>query len=262
MKVMMHRPLVWTLGTLLTLICYVSGLQAEPAVRVEARIAAQIQTQAQTQDSIKIEQTYPQTIAVLQTLYRGEVLARERHLAFAAVAVQEEHDNIAYLFKALAASEEVHAKNFGRILSSLGIEIPDVDLSTIQVLSTKQHLKFTVEIELGEIDTECPAYLRRIAPEKHKEDWNGWQSEKQYKGLLKQIKSGTGFFFSTLVKRFRNQSNTYYVNQNCGGTVTELPARAYPLCYNVLDTYVEISRAGQIQASAFIALPFSSARHW
>ncbi|OIO69137.1 MAG: hypothetical protein AUJ57_09600 [Zetaproteobacteria bacterium CG1_02_53_45] len=190
------------------------------------------------------QQQYPETIAVLQMLYGGEVRAHYRYMEFSKVAKADGHTNIAHLFKAIAESEKVHERNFKRILKSIGAEPANVDLTSIKIQTTKENLKFATEVELAEIDTEYPRYIHRISPEQHHEALEfinyAWEAERQHRELIKEIQSGTGMFFNILLERFRTKTSTYYVNQNCGATVTELPLGNCPICHKPLDTYTVV----------------------
>ena len=219
-----------------------SLLHAE-AVQTEA-----LQTENLQAADLQVEEVqkpqYPETIAVLQMLYGGEVRARYRYLEFAKVAKADGHDNIAYLFKAIAHSEAVHEKNFKGILEKLGTTAANVDLSSIKISTTKENLKYATEVELSEIDTEYPRYIQRVGPEKHPEAIEfinyAWEAERQHRELIKEIQSGTGMFFSMLLEHFRKDDSVYYVNQNCGATVTELPLDDCPICHKPLDTYTVV----------------------
>jgi len=191
-------------------------------------------------------QKHPETIAVLHMLYGGEIRATRRFKAFAKTAVDEGHLNIAYMFKAIAASEAIHARNFKNILTTFGITVPNIDSSSIKSTTTKENLQYASEIELSEIDVEYPRYIQRISPERHQEALKyinyAWEAERQHRELIKEIQGGTGIFFGVLLERFRDKSNKYYVCQHCGATVTELPPEACPICYKPLDIYLEITK--------------------
>ena len=207
-----------------------------PALQAEESLTKQIE---------QIEQ-YPETIAVLQTLYGNEVRARHRYQLFSETAKADGHTNIAHLFKSIAASEAVHERNFSRILESLAAKIPEIDVSTIKASTTQDNLKYATNVELSEIDKEYPQYISRVSPEKHKEALEyinyAWEAERQHRELIKEIKSGPGFFFSVLLERFRENKSTYYVNQHCGATVMVLPEGACPICHKPLDTYKEVPK--------------------
>lgn len=184
---------------------------------------------------------YTETIAVLQLLYVSEIHAREHYLAFTDVALKEGHTNIAHLFKAIANSEKVHASNFRQILKKLGVQVSEVNFTSVKVSTTKKNLKYATEIELSEIDTEYPQYIQRIKPEMHNEALEyinyAWMAEQQHRELIKDIQSGTGIFYNVLLEHFRSNPSKYYVNQNCGTTLTELPKEVCPVCYHPLDTF-------------------------
>ncbi|GAV20199.1 rubrerythrin [Mariprofundus micogutta] len=236
-KVWESSACLWLFAALFGLFGHIAPLQAEEAETEKLQSA-----ELQPEESKKPQ--YPETIAVLQMLYGGEVRARYRYLEFAKVAKADGHENIAYLFKAIAHSEAVHEKNFSRILESLGTKAATVDLSSIKIETTKENLKYATEVELSEIDTEYPRYIHRVSPEKHLvalEYINyAWEAERQHRELIKEIQSGTGMFFSMLLEHFRKNDSTYYVNQNCGATVTELPLDRCPICHKPLDTYIVV----------------------
>ena len=190
-------------------------------------------------------QKHQETIAVLHMLYGSEIRATHRFELFSKTAQDEGNQNIAYMFKAIAASEAIHARNFKRILGSLGIAVAQIDLSSIKSTTTKENLKYASEIELAEIDVEYPRYIHRISPEAHQEALElvnyAWETERQHRELIKDIQSRTGMFFGVLLERFRNKVSKYYVCQHCGATITELPVDACPICYKPLEIYIEIS---------------------
>ncbi len=192
-----------------------------------------------------IEQNYPETIAVLQMLYEGEIRAGHSYKVFGKAAGDEGYANISHMLAAMAASEAVHSRNFERILLSLGVQVADVDVSSIKASTTKDNLKFATEVELAEIDREYPRHLKRIRTENHAEAVKyityAWEAEKQHRALIKEVRSGTGIFFNMLLDYFRSNPSRYYVNQICGATVIELPKDKCPICHNPLDTYMEIS---------------------
>ena len=192
------------------------------------------------------KQDYPETIAVLQLLHTSEIRAGHRYKVYANVAADEGYANIAHMLTAMAASEDLHAFHFERILTSLGVEASGADMGEIELSGTKENLKYATEVELTEIDKDYPRYLKRIAAEHHAEAVEfityAWQAEKQHRALIKEIRSGTGIFFSKLLDYFRTNPSRYYVNQICGSTVTRLPEDVCPICHNPVDTYLEIPK--------------------
>ncbi|MDX8405485.1 MAG: rubrerythrin family protein [Mariprofundus sp.] len=194
--------------------------------------------------------SYRETIAVLQMLYRGEVEAMLRYEACQAQALKEGHENIAHLFAAISASESVHAAHFSKLLVSMDVQVdsPEVVAATmdLKVGSTKENLRYATDVELSEIDVHYPQYLARIKGEKNKKAQKNityaWEAERQHRALISEIQSGTGFFFGTLLRRFRSTDTRYFVCQNCGSTLTVMPTEKCPVCGFLLRWYQEIPR--------------------
>jgi rubrerythrin len=186
---------------------------------------------------------YPQTIAALQERYADEVQAHQKYAAYAAHADQEGYPHIAHLFRALAASETVHARNFANLLKELGAT-PQPPEVRIKISSTRRHLKQATGVEAEEIDTEYPAILERIRPEGHQGaiesiTW-AWQAEKQHRELIIKIRKAASSFFGLLVSRIEGAASRYYVCQICGSTLNEPPAGQCPICAHAAEHYQEV----------------------
>jgi rubrerythrin len=186
---------------------------------------------------------YPRTIAALQERYADEIQAQQKYGAYAKHALQEGYPNIAHLFRALAASEAVHARNFALLLKELGAtpQLPEIHF---EVSSTRRHLKQTTDVEAAEIDTEYPAILERIRPEGHqgaieKITW-AWLAEKQHRELILDIRKAATIFFGLLVNRIEGEPSRYYVCQICGSTLTEPPPADCPICEHSAEHYLEV----------------------
>jgi rubrerythrin len=190
---------------------------------------------------------YSETVAVLSSVYEGEVRARIGYDACARQARSEGYPNIAYLFSSLSASEAIHAANFRRILSALGTEpaepLPEDNISR----KTKENLKTACDRELDEIDRKYPSLLERMRPEGHEETERfltyAWTSEKQHRDLLKNIQSGTGFFFRTLTRRIEGTPMAFLVCTTCGSTMGERPQDRCPICGGPPSGYEELKKA-------------------
>lgn len=186
---------------------------------------------------------YPRTIAALQERYADEVRAHQQYGTYARHALQEGYPNIAHLFRALAASEAVHARNFAELLQQLGAE-PVLPQITVEVSSTRRHLRQATDVEAAEIDTEYPAILARIEPEGHqgaieKITW-AWQAERQHRELVIKIRDAASIFFGLLVNRIEGDPSRYHVCQICGSTLNEAPAGQCPICSHSAEHYQEV----------------------
>lgn len=192
--------------------------------------------------------SYSETIAVLAESHNGEVQAMRNYSSFAKTAEKDNYANIAYLFNSLAASEDIHAKNFKKILNSLGIlAINEPQESEIKSASTKNNLKYAVGVELKEIDDKYPGFIKRIEKENYtdavKNITFAWESEKQHRELIEKIRSNIGIFFGTIAKRIESKPTTYFVCTICGSTLTELPQYYCPICKGPVSSYKEIKKS-------------------
>ncbi len=187
---------------------------------------------------------YAQTIAALQQRYQDEVLAELKYNAYALRAEQESYPNIAYLFKALAASEAVHARNFKNLLSGLDVEAISPDISDYFIGSTRENIHHATTVEADEIDKEYPYILKSISTENHKQAIRyinyAWQAEKQHRKLMLKIKRASISFFGLLVSHIEGEPTRYYVCQICGSTLTDLPVLNCPICEHPSSEYQEV----------------------
>jgi rubrerythrin len=173
--------------------------------------------------AVSAQLRYPETISALQTLYQDEVQAFYDYQAYAKKAASEKYPNIARLFITLATSESIHARNFKKVLSGIGVEAEEKSGFEPKVSSTRKNLKLATAVELEEIDNKYPQFIKQIAPENHSEAIQyityAWEAEKQHRKLLKKIKSGTGIFFGLLTQKIEGSPSPYFVCQNCGSTL-------------------------------------------
>lgn len=177
--------------------------------------------------------TYPETKAVLLEIHRDEVKALTSYLTFADRAVEEGYPKIAALFKALSASETVHAKNMKDVLAELGVAVWEPP-PEMEALTTKENLERAMAVELSEINEGYPTYLERIAPEDYQPAVDvityAWEAEKQHRALLRKIHSYVGSFFGAVAKKIEGAPSSYYVCDICGSTTREPPKEHCGIC--------------------------------
>ena len=199
---------------------------------------------ALSRPAVNAESENTETITVLQSLYQDEMQAMNNYRAYAKKAVSENYPNIAKLFMTIAASESVHARNFKACLAKLGVAAETFPQQAVKVAGTRENLKFAIAVELEEIDKKYPQVLEKIKPENHAEAIQyihyAWESEKQHRELLKEMQSGTGIFFGLLTKRIEGNPSQYFVCQNCGSTLSEIPEVTCPICGGPAAKYKEI----------------------
>ena len=188
---------------------------------------------------------YPITIAVLKEAYAEEKLAAERYVLFSGKAVDENYPNIAYLFTAMAASENIHARNYKRILSELSVTIDKPEFS-ISTLDTKANLIKAAEGELKKIDSTYPDFLAKLKPESHDQAiaacMYSWKSHKQHQAQITEIKKYSKLFFGPVAREIEESDFDFHVCQNCGSTMDEAPVSSCVICHKPPPTYKKISR--------------------
>src|SRR4030042_1439510 len=154
------------------------------------------------------------------------------------------------LFVSLATSESIHARNFKQLLIDLKVELKESPKPEIKVSTTKKNLKGATQVELQEIDHGYPQLIEKVRPEGHEAAIRyityAWESEKQHRELIKKIESGTGILFRMLSRIIEKTSNRYFVCQECGSTIRELPEVACPICKNSVSNFKEIERVKEI----------------
>jgi len=184
--------------------------------------------------AVQAQSGYNETISVLQTLYQAEIQTLHNYRACAEKAASEKYPNIAKLFVTLAVSESVHARNYEALLSALGEKVVKLPQLKPEVSSTQKNLELSTALEIEEIDKKYPQFIERIKPENHEEAIRciiyAWKAEEQHRELLKKIQSGTGIFFGLLTKKIEGSPSQYFVCQNCGSTLSEIPETTCPIC--------------------------------
>ena len=190
------------------------------------------------------ELVYPKTITALQNRYVDEVTAHQKYNAYAQRALKESYPNIAHLFRSLAASEAVHARNFKKLLLDLGVEVKLPEKLDYKVASTKANIRHATTVEANEIDRKYPAILESISSENHgyaiRFITYAWKAEKQHRELIHKIRKASKRFFGIVAERIEGEPTRYYVCQVCGSTLTELPAKICPICEHAASEYEEV----------------------
>jgi len=187
---------------------------------------------------------YTNTIAELQNRYVDEVVAHQKYNTYAQRAVEEGYPNIAHLFRALAASEAVHARNFKKLLAELDVEARLPAKFDYEIASTKKNIRHATTVEADEIDQKYPAILESIESEKHEDAIRyltyAWKAEKQHRDLIVKIQKASKRWFGIVAKRIEGKPTRYYVCQVCGSTLIELPAETCPIGAHPVSEYREV----------------------
>jgi rubrerythrin len=194
--------------------------------------------------TVCIAADYAETIQALQERYLDEVEAHASYNAFSDKALADGYPNSAYLFKSLAVSEGIHARNFKQILDALGVGVPTEQPRLRPVESTKSNIMNATGVETDEIDHEYPAILARIMTENHQSaidnlTW-AWEAEKQHRELLGRMQDAARKWFKFLIAHIEGEFVDYHVCQICGSTLVERPAERCPVCGQPASHYHRI----------------------
>ena len=187
---------------------------------------------------------YPLTIASLQVRYREEMQAKYKYTAYGVRARAEDYPHIAYLFDSLSYSEFVHARNFARQLTDLGVEVEPLPKFDFEVLKTRDNVKHATAVEMDEIAHRYPNILKEIKDEQHEESIQfmtyAWKAEGQHRDLLQKIQKAAKKYFGMLAAHIEGEAAHYYVCEVCGSTLTELPKETCPICSHSAKRYIEV----------------------
>jgi rubrerythrin len=188
--------------------------------------------------------SYPETVKALQERYADEIIAHQKYGRYAQQAEKENYPYTAHLFRSLAASEAVHARNFKRILAELGHKAVAPEIPEFAVTKTKHNIRHASSVEANEIDRKYPDILETISAENHEEAIRNityaWEAERQHRELILKIKKASESWFGLLVGHIEGDPTRYYVCQICGSTLTELPAKQCPICGHDTSHYSEV----------------------
>jgi rubrerythrin len=184
---------------------------------------------------------YPATISAMKAARENETHVYYHYTEFGKRARDEGYHGVAYLFTAFAASEQVHASNFGRVLTRLGEELAPLPKPTVAAGTTRNNLILAANGEMASIEGFYPDLLTRIAGEKHADAIDAvqfaWASEKQHRDKIKQIQRWTPTFFEAVARTIDQKTGRYFVCQLCGSTVNKIPEGACPICKNPPTQY-------------------------
>ena len=194
--------------------------------------------------SVCVAADYTETVQALQERYQDEVEAHVSYSAFSDKALADGYPNSAYLFKSLAASEAIHARNFKHILDALGAGVHWEALQPRPVESTRSNILHATGVEADEIDHRYPAILARIKPENHQAAIDNlawaWEAEKQHRKLLGRMQDAANKWFKFLIAHIEGEYVDYHVCQICGSTLVERPAEHCPICGQPTSHYQQI----------------------
>lgn len=177
---------------------------------------------------------HPRSAAAMREAQEAEMGVYWRYSEFGRLAQQEGYRGVAYLFAAFSSAELIHANNFGRVLSRLGVEVAPIAKPPFNVGSTRDNLVTAAEVEVHSVDVYYPQLLERIESEGHRDAMEAarwaWDTEKQHRDDIEKIRRWAPTLFEEVARRIDEKSDRYYVCQICGNTVHEVPAPVCQIC--------------------------------
>jgi len=178
--------------------------------------------------------SYPATIAAMQAARETETSVYYHYAEYARRALQEGYRGVAYLFAACGASEQVHASNFGKVLTRLNVELAALPKPAVRAGTTQDNLIRAARGELHSIDAFYPNLLEQLKAEAFQDAMNtvrwAWECEKQHREKMQQIQRWAPAFFEKVARTIDEKTGRYHVCQICGSTVNAVPADVCPVC--------------------------------
>lgn len=160
------------------------------------------------------------TIENMQSAYKGEKTATAKYEAFSKKAEEEGYHNIALLYNAVSAAENIHAINHKAVIEDAGSTVPIIT-PEYKVKTTKENLYDDINGEAYEAKTMYPDFLKtaEIA-----------ENQIAYLSLTYAMKTELKhkFFFEQVLGDINTNTlnslpSKYFVCPACGNTYTTAP---------------------------------------
>ena len=165
-----------------------------------------------------------QTVKNLQSAYQGEAEATTFYRECAQRATKEGYPDMAKLFSAAAASEEIHRENHLRALRRLGEQVPRPKASTEVPKSTLENLAASAADERQECRVMYPDFYRIAREENVPAAMQAFRYARQAERAHAQL-------FQRAYNRFGKKPGTdYFVCRTCGMTVANAVPAVCPTC--------------------------------
>ena len=172
-----------------------------------------------------LAQAPAQTVKNLQSAYLGEAEAATFYGQCARRATKEGYPDMAKLFRAAAASEEIHRGNHLRALRQIDAPVPRPKPSAEVPKSTRENLAASAADERQECRVMYPDYYRAAQRENAPAAMRTFRYAQQAERAHAQL-------FQRAYNRFgrRPPPSEYFVCQTCGMTVAEAVPAVCPTC--------------------------------
>jgi rubrerythrin len=168
----------------------------------------------------------PSTLKNTVLAFHDELRVEKMYLAFAEKAKEEGYLSVANLFRAVALSESIHAKNHAAAVKSLGGSTDTSLVESVKIGSTKENLRVAIAVEMKEWQHIYPRYLAQADAD------NIMSPKRSFKYARASENQHAKFFEEALgsVESWRDGSRSFFVCQNCGYMTEKLPHNACAEC--------------------------------
>ncbi len=160
------------------------------------------------------------TIENMQAAYKGEKTATAKYEAFSKKAEEEGYHNIALLYNAVSAAENIHAINHKAVIEDAGATVPTIT-PEYNVKTTKENLHDDIEGEAYEAKSMYPDFLKTAETAGNQIAFlsltYAMKTELKHKFFFEQV---LGDINSNTLKSLPSK---YFVCPACGNTYTTAP---------------------------------------
>ena len=178
----------------------------------------------------------PGTLSKLLSAYAGEINAHNYYLAFAKKADEEGYGQVASLFRAVAAAEQVHVDHYAAAIKSLG-GTPKAYIGTPVVKSTKENLEWALSLEDYQSTVLYLGFAKQAEKDKIKMATNSFKgaeaSEAAHSRLFKKALSN--------LQAWKGQKKDFFVCEVCGNVVEDKAPTVCPICGATKDKFITVN---------------------
>ena len=152
------------------------------------------------------------SVKVLRDAWNLENNAMLRSRAFAQKADEEGYGSVASLFRAMAQSQQVHARNLALALKKVGHQ-PEVVPQTFEVRATAENLRTEITLHAGYQETTFPAFTAGLQREHFKAALRSMSDASRVEASFIDYLGYASEHLGTLQKSLKTN---YYVCRQCG----------------------------------------------
>lgn len=182
----------------------------------------------------------------IQKAYKAEMRARASYQAYAQKAQSEGDLELAKLFLAVAASEEIHAQSLLRGLKETSRTTTDMwaagmyDPESLKQ-SLADNLRVAIDAETNEFTTLYPQMMQDA-------DAEGWTDARETFGRINAVEKIHAAMFKEALDRLgRIEAAEYHVCEVCGNTLGRKPGGPCEVCEAPQATFLAVRNSFNVQ---------------